>query len=627
MATQEEVKLIIKAVTDQAVKELKKLDGQMDKHLDSQKKTESSLGRLKTAWIASAAAITGAIVVVNKMINAASDLTEQQNKFNVVFDDTAVSMSIANRAIEELNESYAMSRREAYEYVGTLGNLLKSMGQTPETAAQMSGSLVKLAADLGSFNNVGTEEVLIAIRSALVGESEPMRRLGVDVSQVTLQLEAMKLGMSGNVSQMDQSTKMLLAYQAIMRQTTDAQGDMIRTADSYVNVSKKLDAVMEDSSATLGERMLPIAVTLKKALIELMEGVSGGLLLWERAIDNVVYYWLYLQGQVQKVFLNIKLLALEAAKNISDPIIEGMNVVIAGMNKLPGVHVEAMNKMAEASIAYVETEIELNEAKLEALREYHEKRQEELTIDNETKEEIEATHQENMLNIQQLINDKKAEMDKNKSVKELLEEKKKQKQLLLDQLAYKKTSYQIDQDFLKLKLEQRGLDTANYQTWSSFMMNSLNKDSKWQFNLWKAFAIQQATINTYSAAIAGYNAMAGIPIVGPALGAAAAAAAIAFGIAQVSRIASADFKGAEEGALIRGVPGTSGTLIRAGENNKDEAIIPLEDSDVMDRMGGTTVNIYNDTAIMDDDYPQSVAIKIDNALYKLKQQRLSKAFA
>lgn len=52
----------------------------------------------------------------------------------------------------------------------------------------------------------------------------------------------------------------------------------------------------------------------------------------------------------------------------------------------------------------------------------------------------------------------------------------------------------------------------------------------------KAFATAQATIDTFKAANSAYAAMSGIPIVGPALGAAAAAAAIVAGIANVKKI-------------------------------------------------------------------------------------------
>ena len=54
----------------------------------------------------------------------------------------------------------------------------------------------------------------------------------------------------------------------------------------------------------------------------------------------------------------------------------------------------------------------------------------------------------------------------------------------------------------------------------------------------KAFAITQATIDTYKSATSAYSAMSGIPVVGPALGAVAAGAAIAAGLANVAAISS-----------------------------------------------------------------------------------------
>lgn len=56
----------------------------------------------------------------------------------------------------------------------------------------------------------------------------------------------------------------------------------------------------------------------------------------------------------------------------------------------------------------------------------------------------------------------------------------------------------------------------------------------------KAFAVAQATIDTYQAANSAYKAMAGIPIVGPALGATAAATAVIAGIANVKKILTVD---------------------------------------------------------------------------------------
>lgn len=82
--------------------------------------------------------------------------------------------------------------------------------------------------------------------------------------------------------------------------------------------------------------------------------------------------------------------------------------------------------------------------------------------------------------------------------------------------------------------------------------NDLAKNSKKAFQIQKAYRIAEAVQNTYSAAIGAYQALAPIPIVGPALGAAAAAAAVAFGAAQVNQIKSSKPGGG--GGVSAGAP-------------------------------------------------------------------------
>lgn len=59
----------------------------------------------------------------------------------------------------------------------------------------------------------------------------------------------------------------------------------------------------------------------------------------------------------------------------------------------------------------------------------------------------------------------------------------------------------------------------------------------------KAGAIAETVINTYKAATSAYAAMSGIPVVGPALGAVAAAAAVVSGLKQLSVIKSTNYGG------------------------------------------------------------------------------------
>lgn len=83
--------------------------------------------------------------------------------------------------------------------------------------------------------------------------------------------------------------------------------------------------------------------------------------------------------------------------------------------------------------------------------------------------------------------------------------------------------------------------------------------------LYKAAAITQTIIETYKGAQAAFSALAPIPIVGPALGAAAAAAAVAGGLARVGQIRSAR----EQGGNL-----AAGQVSTIAERGKPEVIMP-----------------------------------------------------
>ena len=91
-----------------------------------------------------------------------------------------------------------------------------------------------------------------------------------------------------------------------------------------------------------------------------------------------------------------------------------------------------------------------------------------------------------------------------------------------------------------------------------------SSQSKKVFKLQKAASIAQTLISTYDGATSAYKAMAGIPVVGPALGAAAAAAAIASGKANVDQIRAQKFQGQAHDGL-EFVPRTGTFLLEQGE--------------------------------------------------------------
>jgi hypothetical protein len=88
--------------------------------------------------------------------------------------------------------------------------------------------------------------------------------------------------------------------------------------------------------------------------------------------------------------------------------------------------------------------------------------------------------------------------------------------------------------------------------------------SKKAFAAYKAFSIAKAVINTYEMATGAFNALAPIPVVGPILGAAAAASAVAFGLAQVNTIRGQQFSAAYHGGRDY-IPEEQTVLVQKGE--------------------------------------------------------------
>jgi hypothetical protein len=196
----------------------------------------------------------GAFKGVEKAVGAASDLNEQVSKSRQVFGDSS-------KAIEEWSQTTAVSlgisQREALSAAGTFGNLFRVIDLAPDKAGEMSRALVQLAADLASFNNASPEDVLVAIRSGLIGEAEPLRRYGVLLSEARVQQQALADTGKTNAKTLTDQEKALARYQIILQDTASAQGDFERTQDGLANQTRILRANLDDLTTQLGKKFLP----------------------------------------------------------------------------------------------------------------------------------------------------------------------------------------------------------------------------------------------------------------------------------------------------------------------------------------------------------------------------------
>jgi hypothetical protein len=135
------------------------------------------------------------------------------------------------------------------------------------------------------------------------------------------------------------------------------------------------------------------------------------------------------------------------------------------------------------------------------------------------------------------------------------------------------------------------------------MYNLTGQKSGAAFELMKSMRIGETLMNTYSSAVGAYNALSSIPYVGPALGAAAAAAAIAFGMAQVSAISSM-----RPGGSSRSSAGISASTAVGGRSTA----VPTGSTETK---ASTVVNVYVYGSVVDhDQFAREIVPSITKAL-------------
>lgn len=175
-----------------------------------------------------------------------------------------------------------------------------------------------------------------------------------------------------------------------------------------------------------------------------------------------------------------------------------------------------------------------------------------------------------------------------------LEEEREKTSAAHSAIEMRQVDYEVGLDRKKWELRVSQAETAA-GAMSNAMQNlyaATGSKHRAMFEAMKAFAIAETVIQTYRAAMGAYAALAPIPIVGPALGAAAAAAAVMAGMARVETIRST------EPGEATGTVGHSGRANPSYSGGSFSAYPVPQKSEDGDGAGNKTItiNIYNPLA-------------------------------
>lgn len=227
--------------------------------------------------------------LIGNAINDASAMSESVSKIGAVFGDSGEAML---EWAQDSATAFGMSKQQALEAAGTYGNLFQAFGVGQTEAAGMSQSLVELAADMASFNNTSIDDALTALRSGLSGETEPLKRYGIAISDARMRTALAEKGFKNLGATLTPLQKTTAAYALIMKDSALAQGDFARTSDGLANSQRILDAQLADLSAEFGEVLLPAMTEFVNFLVDdAVPAVRHFGDVWNDVIKTLSHQW------------------------------------------------------------------------------------------------------------------------------------------------------------------------------------------------------------------------------------------------------------------------------------------------------------------------------------------------
>jgi hypothetical protein len=312
------------------------------------------------------------------MVKVAGDAEELQSKFKQVFGTMSDD-------VEEWADTYGNAAGRAttdlQDMLATTGSIVKAMGLTDEAGAEFSETITQLSVDMASFHNSADIEAFNALRSAVTGEYEPMKRFGVVINEAKVEQELLNMGIAGGTKAATDAEKAQARLNIIMGATADAQGDAVRTAGSFSNQMKALTADAKEFGEEIGRELLPMAQGLIAAgrevigkLSELDSGTKTAIVgtgLFAAAVGPAVWALGSMAGGVgqiialYKVYQASTIAATIATKGFTAAILANpVTLAIAGIATLAAVLLTlkmSTNEATEAAKAHAAALIDTDE--------------------------------------------------------------------------------------------------------------------------------------------------------------------------------------------------------------------------------------------------------------------------
>lgn len=187
-------------------------------------------------------------------ISEASTLNESINALNVSYGKHSEGVQALGR---EAATSLGLSNTEFNSLAVRFSAFSKTIAGPGGDVVKTLDTLTTRASDFASVMNLEVADAAQLFQSGLAGETEPLRRFGIDLSAAAVGAHAVKTGIAASADSMTEAQKVQARYSLLMQQTSQTQGDFANTSGELANQQRILSARWDDAKARIGTALLP----------------------------------------------------------------------------------------------------------------------------------------------------------------------------------------------------------------------------------------------------------------------------------------------------------------------------------------------------------------------------------
>lgn len=180
--------------------------------------------------------------------------------------------------IQRLNSELQINVQQFMQYASIYGTMLKGFGVAQKDAAAMAMNYTELTYDIwAGYNDIykSFEDAAVAVRSAIAGEVEPIRRAGFTIVDSQLKITAANYGIAYSTQSASEELKSYLRYLTLIDQAKaqDLIGTYAREMTTAEGLMRTLRQQLTSLSQAFGSFLLPALVKVLpyvQAFVELI---------------------------------------------------------------------------------------------------------------------------------------------------------------------------------------------------------------------------------------------------------------------------------------------------------------------------------------------------------------------